>query len=156
MNLTRSEVSVLFLQQARSLQVTIVQEVSGFTYTVEVDGTPYHACVLSTSRDYYDYRLHISSSHITMLIVGEHNTRVTIPVLALDEGYLYAPTEAPRWYTPDAGRTLKDAMVVVGGLLSGVEDSYQQLQEMKRSTRYRYLARMRSYLSLKQGRQLVV
>lgn len=156
MNLTRSEVSVLFLQQARSLQVTIVQEVNGYTYTVKVDEITYHACVLSASRDYYDYRLHISGPHITMLIVGEHNTRVSLPVLSLDEGYFYAPTEAPLWYTPDAQRTLKDAMVVVGGLLSGVEDSYQQLQEMKRSTRYRYLARMRTYLSLKQGRQLVV
>ncbi len=156
MHLARSEVSVLFLQQARSLQVTIVQEENGFTYTVEVDGVAYHACVLSTSRDYYEYRLNISSPHITMLIVGGHNTRVSLPCLALDEGYFYAPTEAPRWYTPDAARTLKDAMVVIGGLLSGVDEAYQQLQDMKRSTRYRYLARMRAYLSLKQGRQLVV
>ena len=156
MHLARSEVAVLFLQQARSLQVAIVQEENGYTYNVEVDGVAYHACVLSSSRDYYDYRLHIHSPNVTMLIVGEHTTRVTVPVLALDEGYFYAPTEAPRWYTPDAPRTLKDAMVVVGGLLSGVDEAYQQLHEMKRSTRYRYLARMREYLSRKQGRQLVV
>ena len=156
MHLERYQVAAFLKQQARSLKVEILSEGQGYTCDVQVDETRYLACVLSASRDYYNFRLNISGTHITMLIVGEHNTRVSIPVLALDEGYLYAPTEAPRWYSPDAVRTRKDAMVVVGGLLSGVEEAYEQVRNMKPSTRYLYFARMREYLSLKQGRQLVV
>jgi hypothetical protein len=154
MNLERSEVAALLQQQATSLQVTVLS--LGMNSELEIDGTRYQACVLSKSSDYYRYRLNIHGTSITMLVVGGHDTRVHIPVLALDEGYFYAPAEAPRWYDPDAVRTRKDAMVVIGGLLSGVEEAYRQVEQMKRSTRYCYLARMREYLNTKQGRQLVV
>ncbi len=154
LNLQRQEVAALLQQHAQGLQVSILS--LGLTSELEIDGTRYLACLLSCSCDYYHLRLNISSPHITMLVVGEHNTRVPLPVLALDEGYFYAPSEAPRWYNPDGKRTRKDAMVVVGGLLSGVEETYQQLREMKRSTRYRYLAFMRQYLHAKQGRKLIV
>jgi len=156
MNLERHHVAALLKQQARSLEVEILAEGQNYIYEVMVDETRYVACLLSASRDYYGYRLNLSRLDLTMLIVGEHDTRVSVPVLALDEGYFYAPAEAPRWYKPDAIRTRKDAMVVVGGLLSGVEEAYEQVRDMKRSTRYLYFARMREYLSAKQGRQLVV
>ena len=154
MTLTRDEVAALLMQHAPSLRVDILAGRHGLTYELDVDGTRYLACVLSSSRDYYTHRLNILAPHLTMLVVGQHDTRVILPVLALDEGYFYAPTEPPRWYTPDNKRTRKDAMVIIGGLLSGVEEAYEQLREMKPSTRYRYLALMRHYLTVKQGRQL--
>ena len=156
MNVTRDEVAALLLQHAPSLRVEIVSARHGLTYELDIDGTRYLACALSASRDYYGYRLNRLAPHLTLLVVGRHDTRVILPVLALDEGYLYAPTEPPRWYMPDAKRTRRDAMVVVGGLLSGVEETYEQVRQMKPSTRYRYLALMRHYLNVKQGRQLTV
>lgn len=153
-HLTRDEVAALLMQHAPSLRVEIVAKQHGLTFELDVDGTRYLACVLSASRDYYTHRLNILAPHLTMLVVGHHDTRVILPVLALDEGYLYAPTEPPRWYTPDTKRTRKNAMVIVGGLLSGVEEAYEEVSQMKPSTRYRYLALMRHYLTVKQGRQL--
>lgn len=156
-NLHREAIAALLKQHASALDIQIVSTGPNYRYDLEIDGKRYRAVALSSSRHYYDYRLHlISTSPIEMLVVGAHDTRTSLPVLALDEGYFYAPYEAPRWYEPDAVRTRKDAMVVIGGLISGVEEEYTRLNQMKRTTRYRYLAQMNTYLSLKQGRQLVV
>jgi hypothetical protein len=157
MNVMRQNVAALFKEQAESLRVKIVAErAHAYLYEVEIDGERYLATVLAQSRHYYDFRFNLTAPHITLLVVYTHNTWTKHPVLALDEGYLYAPFEPPRWYSPNSPRTRKNAMVLVGGLLCGVDEAYQQLQRMKRQTRSRYLTRMSGYLKLKQGRYVAI
>jgi hypothetical protein len=156
MRLQRDEVAALFRQQAHVLDIEVVQELPNYLYEVMIDETAYIVCALPRSSDYYHCRLNLTASHVTALVVATHDTRVSMPVLALDEGYFYAPSEAPRWYQPEMPRTRKQAMVIIGGLLSGVEEAFQQVNAMKPSTRYRYFAHMRSFLSFRQGRQLIV
>ncbi len=156
MNLERGEVAALLKQQATLLDVKVLADGPNYTYFLEIDSKQYQACTLSSSSDYFHYRLNLDRPHITAIVVGEHTTCAPLPVLALDEGYFYAPGEIPRWYNPTAKRTRKNAMVIVGGLLSGVDEAWEQVEAMRPSTRYRYLARMQSFLSAKQGRQLAV
>lgn len=155
MKLQREEVAALLKDQAPLLNVKVVQEGEDATFILEVDEKVYTACCLSTSNDYYHQRLNLEGLHIEMLIVGEHLTCVPIPTLALDEGYLYAPAEFPRWFDPDT-RKHRNSMVLIGGLISGVEEAWELVNKLERPTRYRYIARMKRFLKNRQGRTLAV
>jgi hypothetical protein len=155
MKLQREKVAALLKQQAPLLNVKVVQEGGDATFQLEIDEKQYYACCLSSSSDYYYQRLNLNHEHITMLVVNEHLTCTPIPVLALDEGYFYAPAEFPRWYDPEVRRH-RNSMVVIGGMLSGVQEAYTQVNDMKSYKRYRYLARMDEFLSNRQGRILAV
>ena len=153
----REEVAALFREHAPGLEINIVHACSRVCFDIEIDGAAYRAGVVSSTYDYYTSRLHLLQHDMTLLVVYEHNTYVDLPVLSLEEGYLYAPKERPHWYDPEVPtHTRKSAKVVVGGLLAGVDEAYARLQTMKRTTRLAYMARLSNYLSLKPGRHVEV
>jgi hypothetical protein len=69
--------------------------------------------------------------------------------------YLYEACELPHWYAPEQRFTRRGHMVFLRQLLSGVESGFQQLEKLPRSTRYRYLARMRRFMQNRARRPLV-
>jgi hypothetical protein len=156
MKLDREEVAALLKDQAAMLNVKVLHEGRNeATFALEVDGEVYDACCLSTSTDYYRHRLNLYGDYVDMIVVGEHLSCVPVSTLALDEGYFYAPAEFPRWFDPEVKRH-RNSMVLIGGMISGVEEAWTIVNGLARATRYRYVARMKQFLKNRDGRKLAI
>jgi hypothetical protein len=159
MLLDRDRVLSLLISHAEALRVHIVKAHHQYVLTLEVAGVSYRACLLSRSSDYYEKRMNLQPRPVSLLICAEHDSCVPLSVLALDEGYQYAPREVPHWYTPEKRFTTRGSRVFLGQLLCGMQAAFDELDDrhkMSRATKYRYLARLRAYLKRKQGRQIAV
>ena len=86
-----------------------------------------------------------------LLVSWRHNSVVPLPVLALDEGYLYAPYEFPHGFDLQAKLTKKSSKIFLGALLAGIQGAYDRLSSLPRSTRQRYERKLRS-VSVRPGR----
>jgi hypothetical protein len=155
MAIDRNQTLNLFLTHSHELQAQLEKVYTSYSLEVTVEGKLYRALILSHSSDYWKQRLHLHRQRPGLLIVYQHETCVPCATLALDEGYLYAPGELPHWYTPEKRFTTRGHMVLLGQLLAGQEAGYQQLASLPRSTRYRYLAQVKRFMSNRSGRPLV-
>src|SRR5713226_7863084 len=149
----REQTLNLFLTHSQALHVELAKVYTSYSLEVSVEGKPYRALILSHSSEYWKQRLHLRRPEL--VICYSHDTCLPCAGLALDEGYLYAPGELPHWYAPEKRFTARGHMVLLGQLLAGNEAGFQQLEKLPRSTRYRYLARMRRCMQNRAGRPLV-
>jgi hypothetical protein len=141
----RQDVACLLLRHASRLGVTVEPGPGSYRYRMGLVGETYVGCVLVRSRDYWEKGLQEAAA-LTLLVVRRHDSCVPLSVLDLERGYLYRPYETPPWYSPHARLTSKTAPVFWGQLLAGVDEAYQRLSQLPRSTRARYLARLRALL----------
>ena len=151
----RAETLNLFLSHAPALHVALERVYSTYCLGVSITGQSYRALVLARSRDFWLQRIHLHRTRPSLVICYQHDTCLPCAALALDEGYLYEGCELPHWYAPPKRCTARGHMVLLGQLLSGVDAGFQQLEQLPRSTRYRYLARMKQLMQNRAGRPLV-
>jgi hypothetical protein len=157
--LDRQATAFLLLQQADRFGAKISAGPAPYTFTVSLRGTSYTACVLARSSDYWSFRLHLYAKHVSLLVCAAHDSCVPLPVLSLHTGYLSAPYETPSWYSLDEPLTKVTSPVFLAQLLCGVQAAYERLERMKtqaRSTYYRYLAKIKRHMQMKQGHPIKV
>jgi len=153
--MNRAETLHLFLSHAPALHIILERVYSTYCLEVSITGQSYRALVLARSRDFWLQRIHLHRTRPTLVICYQHDTCLPCAALALDEGYLYEGGELPHWYAPPKRFTARGHMVLLGQLLSGVDAGFLQLETLPRSTRYRYLSRMKQLMHNRAGRPLV-
>jgi len=156
MSLDRGQTLNLFLTHSKALAVTLEKVHTSYSLEVTVEGAPYRALILARSSDYWQQRLHLARRRPELIICYEHDTCLPCRALDLREGFLYAAGELPHWYAPEKRFTRRGHMVLIGQLLSGDEPGFIQLATLPRSTRYRYLAEIKRFMTNRVGRPLVV
>jgi len=155
--LNRQDTHNLLLAQLNSLELKVIAVSSRWLWEVELpdeDGRKtYMAVILPTSFDWWRKRYHLAKHKPTLIICYEHTTCINVPVLALHDGYLYAPCHFPPWFHDYADRTTqKGKQVFIGALLSGVASAFDALDKLPRSTQYRYRNDLKSLRRKKRGR----
>jgi hypothetical protein len=172
----RDTVALLLIQQAPRLHAHVEAGATPYTYQITLASEPqgqetasdeigqegetsvefqrYTACVLVRSSDYWRFRLHLTSPHLTMLVCMHHDSCVPMRVLSLGDGHSYSAYTPPDWYSLHTERfTSKTAPVFLGQLLCGVQAAYERLNTLPHiRTRARYLERLHDFSQHKQGR----
>jgi hypothetical protein len=87
----------------------------------------------------------------SLVVCWRHNSCLPCPTLSLEEGYCYDAYELPKWFSLAGNLTRKSAPVFRGALLAGLQEAYQRLAALPRSTRRRYERDLQSML-LRRGR----
>jgi hypothetical protein len=151
----RRETLNLFFSHAPALHIALLRAYSTYGLEVEITGQSYRALVLSHSSEFWIQRIHLHRTRPDLVICFTHDTCIPCAALDLSEGFMYEACELPHWYAPEKRFTARGHMVLLGQLLSGVEAGFQQLEQLPRSTRYRYLARMKRFMQNRAGRPLV-
>lgn len=158
----RSYTMRLLLAQAPALHIRLEALRGGQCVRLSIGDTgtaeAYTAWLCERSSDYWTERVHLLDidGHINLVVCLKHDSCLPLRVLALDTGTLYGARNTPAWYTPEKRTTWTGSAVFLGQLLSGVAEAYQALDTLPRSTRYRYLARVKSTLKGKRGRPVRV
>lgn len=164
MKLNRAQVYGLFLSHGDALHITVERFYASYCLQVSIpperqgDRESWRALILARSSDYWHQRVHLRrTGRPELVICYEHDTCLPCAVLALDEGWLYKACELPHWYTPAKRVTKRGCMVFLGQLLSGDDAGFQQFNDpsFPRTTRYRYLAKMRRFSHNRRGRPLI-
>jgi hypothetical protein len=162
MKLNRGQVYGLFLSHLDALHITIERFYASYCVQVHIpperesDRASWRALILARSSDYWQQRVHLRrTSRPDLVICYEHDTCLPCAVLPLDEGWLYHPCELPHWYAPQMRGTKRGCMVLLGQLLSGDERGFKLFDDLPRTTRYRYLAKLRHFSHNRRGRPLV-
>lgn len=92
---------------------------------------------LATSTEYWTLRARPNPAS-SLVVCWEHNSCLPCPTLSLQEGYCYDAYELPKWFSLEGKLTRKSAPVFRGALLAGLQEAYQRLSALPRSTRRRY------------------
>jgi hypothetical protein len=98
---------------------------------------------LTRSAEYWALRTRPDPSSV-LVICWEHNAYLPCPVFSLSEGYSYDPFSPPTWFDFHHKRTKRTAPVFRSALLTGIQEAYEQLAALPRSTRQRYLRSLAS------------
>lgn len=138
----------------------VVPAKSRLGFTATYNGKKVTGVVLVQSSDYWQQRLHMSRSPVSLVVCHRHDTIVPVDVLSLEEGREYPPESLPKKYESlEAVRkegTRYSAKVLLGALLCGVKGAHDMLQAMPESTRRKYEAQMHKLQRREKGRPLAV
>lgn len=114
-----------------------------------------HLLILSDSAEYWALPANAkarNSPDLFLAVSWRHNSVLPCPTLSLSEGYLYAPFQLPHGFAiQDNKLTKKTSGIFLGALLAGVQEAYDRLAVMPRSTRQRYERKLRSVI-VRRGR----
>ncbi len=157
----RLEAAQQFRLQAEKLGFSILHDTGTYTFRIQdrESNREMVAIVLSTTFDFYEYRLHCSTpsrkTFPEILIVQEHNAVAPLPVLSLKEGRLYDPgVVAQGWKEREQRirRNRAESYMFCSRLLLSEREALIELKAMKPRTRQWYEAKLRTYLTRKRGR----
>ena len=164
-SLTRSTVAADFALQWKRIvglaQVTFASRGSAFSCAYK--GSAARGIVLVRSSDFWEYRLHLAQAGAPSLVVCyRHDTCLPVPIIELESGHQYKMHEFPRQFNSfeDAyqSRTRAGRLVIVGGLLCGMQAAYDLLaqlrQDDKESTARKYETNAHHYQKRRPGRQV--
>lgn len=135
----------------------------GSAFTCAYKGSAARGIVLVRSSDFWEYRLHLAHSGAPQLVVCyRHDTCLPCPVIELETGHQYKAHEFPRQFNSFeeayASRTRAGRLVIVGGLLCGMQAAYDLLaqlrQDEKESTARKYETGAHEYQKRRPGRQV--
>jgi hypothetical protein len=152
----RQQVRYQFEMQLRKLGgLEIRERYTCYRYLLhdEVQQRERKAMILSTSWDFYEYRVHRSRWKADLLIVQRHNAVVPCAVLELETGIEHRPGKVPDIERPQRiHRNHEEVLLFVSKLLIGLEGAYTELRGMPPRTRQYYTALAQRYLRPRVGR----
>jgi hypothetical protein len=153
----RELVDRLLVRLATSLNIQ-VRPVGGHRHQVQLDGRELLAVTLVRSSDYWRQRLHLSAGQAFQLVVClRHDSILPLAVLSLLEGRSYDRYVAPLWFEQSHHRRVAGTgMIVLGGLLCGLHEWHEALEQFPPSTRRRYRAELRRLMKRRPGRPLAL
>jgi|SRR5579859_32245 len=146
------------LQLPRFPALELLERFTNYRYRLHdhARGVDVLATVLSTSFDFYAYRLNLHKQKVGMVICQHHNAALPLWVLELDTAMLYHPAavrdDLTRPREQRKKRTQEEVRVFVSQLVIGIDSAYDELQSMPERTRQRYLAMRTEYLRPRIGR----
>lgn len=150
----RAYVRSILYAHAGKATITEIQETKRpYVYSCRVSGYPYVACLLARSSDYWKKRMHLQKTDIKLIIVWEHDSCLSLPVLSLENGRLYQPYTCA---VDTTKRTKATSKAFLGQLLCGVQSAYDALQVMHYQSRRRYERQLEELAHRKKGRPLKV
>lgn len=106
--------------------------------------------ILSHSEEYWTF-IPASQADQLFAVAWAHTSCLPCPVLSLEDGYTYAPYEFPRGFDLWSKLTKKNSRIFLGCLLAGVQEAYDRLAVMPRSSRARYISRLNAAI-IRRGR----
>jgi len=151
----REQIARQFEIEAIRLGYAVEQRLPKFRYRVldTVNGRRYRAIVLPTSFDFHEYRLNSGKTRFDLLIVSKHTAAVPIHVVSLTQVTTYEPLSVPT--LEDKGRrrrTREEMHLLVSKLLLNFEGAWEELEQMSRRHRDRFLRMRDEYLKPRVGR----
>ena len=170
MRLSRERTDTLFQLHAKrqGLKIRELVRLGDFTYHIRMmvedkkgneHEETFKALVLTSSWDYWEYRLSFSAPAVSLIICSKHDSCLPVRVLEVgNTGYNFAPRELPEDApVPGGTRTKRTARFFLGALLSGEQQAFNALKNMHPSSQKRYRYRMEQLLTEKRvGHQLFV
>jgi hypothetical protein len=153
----RELVDRLLLRLAPSLNLQ-VRPAGRHLYQVQLDGRELLAMTLVRSSDYWRQRLHLATGpSIQLVICQRHDSILPLEVLDLLAGRSYDRYTAPLWFEQSHRRRVAGTrMIVLGGLLCGLNEWYEAVERFPASTRRRYRAELRRLMQRRPGRPLLL
>lgn len=151
----RARVAQQFAIQAGAWSLTVVKRLPNFCYVLydESRQVQARAIILTSSWDYFEYRLYRGKKAFDLVIVQDHNAALPHPVISLETGREYLPGALPEQARPGAKRrNHEEVRLFVSRLLLGLAGANEELQQMPTRTRQRYQQRCRQYLKPRIGR----
>lgn len=152
----RQAVVYQFELQAVKLGMQIRQRLTNYRFLLhdayrekEITGM-----ALASSFDFYEYRLNKAAHRVDLLIVQRHNAVVSLRVVELETGCEYEPGAVPPGIERQerSKRNHEEVKLLVSKLLVGLDGAYDELADMPKRTRQRYLALRDEYLKPRVGR----
>jgi hypothetical protein len=136
----------LFLARRANYGVTHWSHMRG-GWNVTMNGESYNAVTLFSSFDFYEKRYHLADRVPTLVICIVHDTVLPVAVLSLKAGNFAKPFELPASIEDiEAQRKTKiGSRVLLGMYLSGMRAGQTIVNDLRPTTRKRYMARAREY-----------
>jgi hypothetical protein len=150
----RAAVMRQFELQYPKYPIQIRERLTNFRYRLSDESRDVEmvATVLSSSFQYYEYRLNLVRRGIDLIICQRHNAALPVWCLELDTAHLYKPGTAPDVRTNRRRRTQDEQRVLISQIILGVDSAMAELNAMPGRTRRRYLQLRETYLKPKVGR----
>lgn len=151
------EADVLRLLQARRDNYGIAGEitlVSGRVHSFIMNGEHYHAVVLVSSFEYYEYRYHLAKERPNLVVCYTHDTVLPMKCLSLRFSNLAEPYELPEQITDLEQQrwSRTGARVVLGAHMCGLQSARALMHDLPATTRKRYQARARQLSQRRTGK----
>ena len=167
---TRQELLSMLHSSAFTTGIHLVSEGPGHSHRITIKSTRneapqfFTAVLLIRSSDWYKYRLNVFGQvqGIELVVCGEHDSCVPIPVWSVEDAKIYQEGETTTPLVELVKRekrgTKYGSLLFVAALLSGKQEVLSILSDpdFPRSTRYRYQAKARTYANLKPGIKLKI
>lgn len=134
----------LLLARRDNYGISEITHITGRTYSLIMNGKSYTAIIVTNSFDFYQLRYHIIKRVPDLVICFTHDTVLPVTCLSLKAGRIAMPYELPAHITNvevQRHRSKTGSQVLLGMYLCGMREAQKIVNELKPTTKKRYLQR---------------
>lgn len=142
--MTELDVFRLLLARRDNYGISDIAHISGRAYSLIMNGRSYTAIIVTNSFDFYQLRYHITKRPPDLVICFTHDTVIPVMCLSLKAGRIAMPYDLPTQITnveAQRHRSKTGSQVLLGMYLCGMREAQKIVNELKPTTRKRYLQR---------------